>query len=221
MGELKAENEKLKESVYDDVGKQLEELKLENEQLKEQIAEKQTTKFPKEKGGDELNDADIEMDRADTDMMAELIDDMDSVGREKRMNAQLDELRKQDSIKLDQEKEKITHEFEVEKEQMLNAFEEEKKQIADELNVLKEIELEKNKLQEEFDIHVALEHNLREEIQQDLDRIHILEDENKKLQEELTNAKSAQEIEHKEIESIKTEHEEEVNEFENDKWEMV
>jgi len=274
QSELKQENARSQEEmqtggddVQSDLAKQVEELKAENEKLKESLLDALTIESPKEKGGDDLNDADMEIDRADTDMMADLIDDMDSVGKEKRMNAQLDQLRKQDSIKFDQEKEKMTQEFEVEKdqirktyaeieeekakleadlnkmvdmmsamidekkqnhvifevekEQMLNAFEEEKKQIADELNVLKEIELEKNKLQEEFDIHVALEHNLREEIQQDLDRIHILEDENKKLQEELTNAKSAQEIEHKEIESIKTEHEEEVNEFENDKWEMV
>jgi len=210
LEELKAENEKLKESVSDDVGQQLQELKLENDQLKEQIAQKQKTKSPKEKGGDNLNDADLESEKTDTDM-AEMIDDMDSVGKEKRMNAQLDELRKQDSIKLEQEKEKIAGEFEVEKEKMLHSFEEEKKQIVE----------EKNKLQEEFDIHVSLEQNLRKEIQEDLDRIHVLEEENTKLQEELTKAKSAQEIEKREIQSIKSEHEEEVNEFENDKWEMV
>lgn len=210
LEELKAENEKLKESVSDDVGQQLQELKLENDQLKEQIAQKQKTKSPKEKGGDNLNDADLESEKTDTDM-AEMIDDMDSVGKEKRMNAQLDELRKQDSIKLEQEKEKIAGEFEVEKEKMLHSFEEEKKQIVE----------EKNKLQEEFDIHVSLEQNLRKEIQEDLDRIHVLEEENAKLQEELTKAKSAQEIEKREIQSIKSEHEEEVNEFENDKWEMV
>lgn len=210
LEELKAENEKLKESVSDDVGQQLEELKLENDQLKEQIAQKQNTKSPKEKGGDNLNDADLESEKTDTDM-AEMIDDMDSVGKEKRMNAQLDELRKQDSIKLEQEKEKIAGEFELEKENMLHSFEEEKKQIVE----------EKNKLQEEFDIHVSLEQNLRKEIQEDLNRIHVLEEENAKLQEELTKAKSAQEIEKREIQSIKSEHEEEVNEFENDKWEMV
>jgi len=228
QSELKQENARSQEEmqtggddVQSDLAKQVEELKAENEKLKESLLDALTIESPKEKGGDDLNDADMEIDRADTDMMADLIDDMDSVGKEKRMNAQLDQLRKQDSIKFDQEKEKMTQEFEVEKEQMLNAFEEEKKQMADKLNVLKEIESEKNELQEEFDIHVALEHDLREEIKEDLDRIHILEDENKKLQEELTNAKSAQELEQREIQSIKTEHEEEVNEFENDKWEMV